>query len=92
MDNIKESAKKIELSPLNIKTIFRYCPDGIVFKDKDLRYVDSNESYNKTFALKHFDSLVGKKDNPYINKKIMKLIQNADIEVMKSNNPMPQFL
>lgn len=88
MDNIKETIKKTELSPLDIKTIFRYCPDGVVFKDKDLRYVESNESYNKTFALKHFNSLVGKKDNPYINKKIMKLIQDADVEVMKSNNPI----
>ena len=88
MDNIKETIKKTELSPLDIKTIFRYCPDGVVFKDKDLRYVESNESYNKTFALKHFNSLVGKKENPYITKNIMKLIQDADVEVMKSNNPI----
>jgi K+-sensing histidine kinase KdpD len=88
MDNLKQPIKDLKINSLDIDTIFKFCPDGIVYKDKNLRYVESNESYNKTFALKHFNSLVGKKENPYITKNIMKLINDADKEVMKSNNPI----
>lgn len=88
MDNLEQPIKEQRINSLDINTIFKFCPDGIVFKDKDLCYVESNDSYNKTFTLKHFNSLVGKKENPYITKNIMKLIQDADIEVMKTQNPL----
>ena len=88
MDNLEQPIKNFKHNAIGIETIFKFCPDGIVYKDKDLCYVESNESYNKTFALKHFSSLVGKKENPYITKHIMKLINDADNEVLKNQNPI----
>ena len=88
MDNTEQPIKNIEFNPLDIKTIFKFCPDGIVCKDKQLCYINANESYNKTFALKNFNSIIGKKENPYIATNIMKLIIDADEEVMNSKNPI----
>lgn len=88
MENLEEYCKKTELNSLNLETIFKFCPDGIVFKDRNLFYVDANESYIKTFASQNFKSIVGKKNNPFIPKNIMKLINDADNEVMNSCSPI----
>lgn len=84
MENLKNSFEKSKIYSLNLENIFRFCPDGIVYKDNKLQYIGANESYIKTFTLKNFDKIIGKKNNPYIAKDIMKLICDADMQVMKS--------
>ncbi len=86
MENLEQPYKKINIDSLNLETIFKFCPDGIVCKDRDLRYVVANESYIETFSSNDFDSIIGKKNNPYISNNIMKLIQDADREVKQSNS------
>ena len=86
MENLKQPYKKINIDSLNLETIFKFCPDGIVCKDRDLRYVVANESYTETFSSNNFASIIGKKNNPYISNNIMKLIQDADREVKQSNS------
>lgn len=88
MENLEESLKNTKINSLSFKTIFDFCPDGIVYKDSELHYIDSNKSYSSTFALENFDSLIGKKNNPYIPNNIMKLINDADNEVKKSRSPI----
>ena len=88
MENLENSYNKINFNALNLETIFKFCPDGIVCKDNELNYIDANESYIKTFSANDFSSIVGKKNNPYISNSIMKSIQDADKEVMKSHSPI----
>ena len=88
MENFINSFKKIELDSLNFETLFKFCPDGIVCKDSNLCYLDANESYNTTFALTNFSTIVGKQNNPYIADNIMKHIRDVDNEVLKSRIPI----
>ena len=50
MENLENSYNKIKFNALNLETIFKFCPDGIVCKDNELNYIDANESYIKTFS------------------------------------------
>lgn len=88
MDKLEQSFKKININSLKFETLFKFCPDGIVLKDNKLCYLDANDSYSTTFALTNFNSIIGKKHNPCISKNIMKLIIDADNEVMKSHCPI----
>ena len=88
MENLEQPFKKKENNLFNLETIFRFCPDGIVYKDQMLRYIDANESYIKTFSSNNFNSIIGKKINPFINKNIMKLIQDADSQVVENCQPI----
>ncbi|MBE7710881.1 MAG: PAS domain-containing sensor histidine kinase [Cyanobacteria bacterium SIG31] len=88
MEYLEQPYKKNEINFLDLKTLFKFCPDGIVYKDNNLCYIDANESYKKTFSSNDFSSFIGKRNNPYISKDIMKLICDADNEVIKSCNPI----
>lgn len=92
MENLEEPCKNFELNSLDLETIFRFCPDGIVCKDNNLHYVVANNSYIETFSSNNFNSIIGKKINPYISTNIMKLIHDADREVMISNSPINYVL
>ena len=84
MENLEDHCKKIEFNSLNLEAVFKFCPEGIVSKDSKLCYLDANESYAKIFASNKFKSIVGKRSNPYISDSIMKLVHDADNEVMRS--------
>ena len=83
---------KTNIAALNLETLFRFCPDGIVCKDSNLCYLDSNKSYNTTFASTNFPAIVGKQKNPYIPEDIMKLIHDADVEVLRTHSPINYVL
>ena len=88
MENLEQHCKNNEINSLNLETIFRFCPDGIVYKDSRLCYVGANESYIQTFSSNDFETIIGQRKNPYISENIMKLIQDADNEVMSSCSPI----
>lgn len=92
MENLEEPCKNFEINSLDLETLFRFCPDGIVCKDNKLHYVVANNSYIKTFSSNNFNSIIGKKFNPYISTNIMKLIHDADREVMTSSSPINYVL
>lgn len=68
--------------------VFKECPDGIIFKDKTLRYRSANSAFCKCYNIKDKKNIIGKKENVYIPNEMMKLIKDADNEVMKSCCPM----
>lgn len=84
MENLEDHCKKIKFNSLNLEAVFKFCPEGIVSKDSKLCYLDANESYAKIFASNKFKSIVGKRSNPYLSDSIMKLVHDADNEVMRS--------
>ncbi len=91
-----ESTKKIPVdiadfgsSFVNIlDTVFNKCPDGIIFKDKTLRYRAVNSAFCEYYNIEDKSRLIGKKENVYIPREIMKLIRDADREVMESCCPI----
>ena len=91
MENTSEiTTNSAELNNSFINTlnlIFKECPDGIVFKDQKLCYRVANSAFYKCCNVKNKNNLLGKKENLYLPNKIMKLIQDADNEVMKSCSP-----
>lgn len=87
MENLEQPCKENKINYLDLETIFKYCPDGIVYKDYKLCYADANESYIQTFSSNNFSSIIGRRKNPYISDSIMKLIQDVDNEVKTSCTP-----
>jgi len=92
MEKIEQYFEKTKINSLNLETIFKTCPDGMVYKDNELRYIGANESYIKTFSSNDFSAIVGKKNNPYVSEDIMKLIQDADAQVKHSFMPINYVL
>lgn len=88
MKDLEHTLIKTDINSFSFETLFKFCPDGIVCKDRKLRYLDANENYKKAFALTNFSSIIGQKNNPYIPENIMKLISDADKEVLKSCSPI----
>lgn len=86
MENLEQPCKKNEINSLDLETIFKFCPDGIVYKDSNLCYADANKSYSQAFSANNFNSIIGLRKNPYISDNIMKLIQDADNEVRTSRS------
>ena len=87
--NTTANSAEMETSFINIlNLVFDKCPDGIVFKDKNLCYRVANRAFYKCCNIKNERSLLGKKENLYIPDNIMKLIKDADKEVMESASPI----
>lgn len=84
MENLEQHYNEIKTTSFDLETIFKYCPDGIVCKDKDLNYINANENYIESFSFNDFKTICGNKINPYLSKNIMKLISDADEEVKNS--------
>ena len=51
---------------------------------RDLKYINANENYIKSFSFNDFNSICGKKINPHLSNNLMKLISDADEEVKNS--------
>ena len=68
--------------------VFEKCPDGIVYKDKTLRYRAANLAFCKFYNIENKNSFIGKKNHAHISNEIMKLIQDADKEVMQTGVPI----
>ncbi len=92
MESIKNLAiDLINYEPYFIDTlnlIFKECPDGVIFKDKNLYYKVVNKAYCNFYNIKTEEDFIGKKENIYIPNEIMKRVQDADIEVKKTCRPI----
>ena len=83
MKNLEQNTE-LNNTSFDLETIFKFCPDGIVCKDRDLKYINANENYIKSFSFNDFNSICGKRINPHLSNNLMKLISDADEEVKKS--------
>ncbi len=87
--NIAASFADFGSSFVNIlDMVFNKCPDGIVFKDETFCYRAANSAFCDFCKIDNKDNIIGKKDNVYLPNEIMKLIQDADREVMQSYCPI----
>lgn len=64
--------------------IFKECPDGIVYKDKDLNYISANPAFCSFFGIDNFSTLIGKKDFPFLKDKNKKIVTDVNRDVADS--------
>lgn len=64
--------------------IFRECPDGIVYKDKNLNYISANPAFCTFFGIKNFSNIAGKKDFPFLSEKNKKMVIDINRDVAES--------
>lgn len=65
-----------------IDTVFRYCPDGVVYKDSKLKYVCANRSYFNILEITQ-DEL----NHINLSDENLKLVQSADFLIEKTREP-----
>lgn len=68
--------------------IFELCPDGVVCKDSDFRYVSINQSYKDMFGVNDERTFLGKTANIFLSEKNRQLITDADTEVRDYLKPI----
>ena len=92
MKTTEDLSKIVELKSLGLGSIFRYCPEGIVLKDNEFRYISVNSSYCKIFNFSDSDKLIGQTENEFLSAENKKLISDADNEVKKSLAPFSYII
>ncbi len=91
MENL-EQFEELNTTSFDLETIFKFCPDGIVCKDRNLNYINANKNYIESFSFNDFKSIYGKKINPHLSNNLMKLISDAAEEVKNSCSPINYVL
>lgn len=92
MNSATQNYNNFGINILGLDTIFQHCPDGVVCKDNDFRYLEINDTYCNIFSDCNKNSILGKNKNPYISDEIMNQIHDADTEVKMSNCPINYVL
>ena len=87
MKTTEEIFKIGELKASDTGTIFKFCPEGVVIKDSNFRYVSVNKSYCKIIGAPEKDEILGTAGNSYLTDENIKLIHDADCEVKESLSP-----
>lgn len=72
--------------------IFKECPDGIVYKDKDFNYISANPSFCTFFGIENFSNIVGKKDFPFLSEKNKKIVNDINKDVADTMQPINYML
>ena len=72
--------------------IFRECPDGIVYKDKNLNYISANPAFCTFFGIKNFSNIAGKKDLPFLSEKNKKIVNDINKDVADTMQPINYML
>ncbi|MDD5435196.1 MAG: PAS domain S-box protein [Nitrospira sp.] len=81
------SEKDIPDYQKNLETIINYSCDMLILKDKDLRYVVSNEAHRKFFNKKSED-IIGKTDIDIMPPEAYEQCRRSDEEALRSDAPV----
>ena len=92
MKTTEELFKIGELSALDLGTIFKCCPDGVVIKNSDLCYISANKSYCNLLGITNPNIIIGAYENTSLPEMSKLLIQSADREVKEFLRPLNYVL
>lgn len=67
---------------------FGSCPDGIVYKDKDLNYLSANQAFYKIFKVENERDFIGRKDAKFLSPDNQKLIKDVNNTILKEFLPV----
>lgn len=68
-----------DLNLLNL--IFKDCPEGIVYKDKNMKYKSMNDAFCKIFQIKDPQSFIGKSQADFLSESNKILVNSVNKEV-----------
>ena len=66
-----------------LNLIFKDCPEGIVYKDKNLRYLTANPAFCKLFRLTNTNGILGKEFAEFLTEENAKIVKEVDRAVRK---------
>ncbi len=92
MEGAKSYYDSFNLDINSLDIIFKFYPDGIVFKNSNLKYISVNDVYLKIFSVPSIEDVVGSDFNKFLPSKIRKLINDADNEIMRNRYPLNYIL
>ena len=96
MESIKNSAadnKNLNSYYTNILSVlFKDCPDGIVFKDKDSKYLAVNDAFLKFYRIENPKDLIGKKSCKTLSKDNLKLVSEVNSAVEEEKQPISYIM
>lgn len=87
--------ESVEFSSSFIKIldmIFKECPDGIIYKDKNLVYRTVNKSFCRCYKIENPSEFLGKKYAPFLTQKNRKIIKEVSDTILRDYQPISYFL
>ncbi len=75
-----------------LSVLFKDCPDGIVFKDKDFKYLAANNAFLKFYRIENPKDLIGKKCCKTLSKDNLKLVSEVNSAVEEEKQPISYIM
>lgn len=63
--------------------LFKECPEGIVYKDKNLNYLSANSAFCEMFGINNFNNFSGQSDALFLSENNRKLINDVNHAIVK---------
>jgi len=89
IDNYASDTSGLCSSCVNIlNTVFKECPEGIIYRDKFLNIRTMNEAFCKLFKISSAKNYIGKKTANFLSIENIKTIDNVNFEVQNNLQPI----
>ena len=75
-----------------LSVLFKDCPDGIVFKDKDSKYLAANDAFLKFYKINNPRDLIGKKVCKTLSKENLKLVSDVNSAIEEDKQPISYIM
>lgn len=75
-----------------LNLIFKECPEGIVYKDKNLNYLTANPAFCKLFRLTDIKELLGKEYASFLTSENAKIVKDVDKAVKLEQKPITYLI
>lgn len=75
-----------------LSVLFKDCPDGIVFKDKDSKYIAANEAFYKFYRIENPKDLIGRKTCKTLSKENLKLVSEVNTAIEEDKQPITYIM
>ncbi len=75
-----------------LNLIFKECPEGIVYKDKNLRYLTANPAFCKLFRLEDNETILGKEFAEFLTESNAKIVKDVDKAVKQELKPITYLI
>ena len=89
LENFTTNPVEFRASFVNVlDTVFKECPDGIVYKDKAFCYRMANSAFCKCYGIKDKLDFIGKKDINFLSPENKKLIFDINNTILEERQPL----
>lgn len=72
--------------------VFKECPEGIVYKDKTLRYRTANSAFCKCYNINNKEEFIGKKEATFLTAENQKLVFDINKAILKDQQPLSYIM